>query len=308
MTTNARLVRESPSGISRCQARGALSIGIRTPHPPCRCRSTGTINSDADLLLPSPVGTITQPADRVVLSVVLPVKNGLPWLREQLKALTRQRCCLAWEIIVANNGSTDRPEELVKEFAANDQRITLVDASHVNGPAATRNVGAQYARGCILTFCDADDVVHPGWVESWVYTLAYADLTGGLFDNSPLNDTAPPLPPTLRPPPTRRQFGFLDATGSGNMAVPDATRSSTSADSTRDSPSARTSICVGACSSLATALSSVKELSRSASRRAFALSLGDRSSTAAAVPLCMGEHATLGSAQNLLPPCAAGCT
>jgi glycosyltransferase involved in cell wall biosynthesis len=160
-----------------------------------------------------------QRADRVVLSVVVPVKNGLPWLREQLEALTRQRCCLDWEIIVANNGSTDRTEELVNEFAANDQRITLVDASHVNGPAATRNVAARYARGCILAFCDADDVVHPGWVESWVYALAYADLAGGLFDNSSLNEIDPPFPAILRPPPTRSQFGFLNATGSGNMAV-----------------------------------------------------------------------------------------
>jgi glycosyltransferase involved in cell wall biosynthesis len=66
-----------------------------------------------------------QRADRVELSVVVPVKNGLPWLREQLEAPTRQRCCLDWEIVVANDGSTDRTEELVKEFAANDHRITF---------------------------------------------------------------------------------------------------------------------------------------------------------------------------------------
>jgi glycosyltransferase involved in cell wall biosynthesis len=180
---------------------------------------TGAIGADPDLLVAGPTLIMKQRADRVELSVVVPVKNGLPWLREQLQALTRQRCCHRWEIIVANNGSSDRTEELVKEFAADDPRITLVDASHVRGAAATRNIGVRHARGCLLAFCDADDVVHPGWVQSWVGALAEADVAGGLFDNRSLNDVAPPFPATLRPPPTRAQFGFLPATGGGNMAV-----------------------------------------------------------------------------------------
>ena len=180
---------------------------------------TGTISSYADLLLPSPIVIMIQRADRVELSVVIPVKNGLPWLRAQLQALTRQCCGLRWEIIVADNGSDDGTGELVQEFAAHDRRITLVDASEVTGAAATRNVGVRHARGPILAFCDADDVVHPGWVQSWVGALADADVAGGWFDNRSLNEVAPPSPVTLRPPPTRRQFGFLDATGAGNMAV-----------------------------------------------------------------------------------------
>lgn len=182
-------------------------------------RDTRTLSSDAAVVLASRVLTMTRRADGVELSVVIAVKNGLPWLHEQLTALRGQRCDFDWEIIVANNGSDDRTEELVKEFAADDQRITLVDTSDVSGPAATRNIGVRYARGCIVAFCDADDVVHPGWVQSWFGALAEADVAGGLFDNSSLNDVAAPLPAVFKPPPTRTQYGFLDATGSGNMAV-----------------------------------------------------------------------------------------
>ena len=82
-------------------------------NPPAAVPDTGTIGADADLLLPSPIVIMIQRADRVELSVVIPVKNGLPWLRAQLQALTRQCCGLRWEIIVANNGSDDGTDEVV---------------------------------------------------------------------------------------------------------------------------------------------------------------------------------------------------
>jgi glycosyltransferase involved in cell wall biosynthesis len=97
--------------------------------------------------------------------------------------------------------------------------LRLVDASSATGAGATHNVGARFARGDILAFCDADDVAHPGWVESWAHALADADLAGGLTHYWSLNDVPPPCPAVLRPPPTRRQFDYLDAAGSGNMAV-----------------------------------------------------------------------------------------
>jgi glycosyltransferase involved in cell wall biosynthesis len=155
----------------------------------------------------------------IVISVIVPVKNGLPWLDEQMKALFDQQCCYPWEVIVADNGSTDRSADVVEGLTCQHARLRLVDASSVTGPGATRNVGARFARGDVLAFCDADDVVHPGWVESWAHALADADLAGGLTDYWSLNDLPPPRPAVLRPPPARCQFEYLDAAGSGNMAV-----------------------------------------------------------------------------------------
>ena len=166
-----------------------------------------------------PTSVVTAETDEIVLSVIVPVKDGLPLLCEQLQALISQRCCHRWEIIVADNGSSDRTAEVVDGYIPRNPRLRLVDASSVIGPGATRNLGARCARGDILAFCDADDVVYPGWVESWVSALEDADVAGGLSDYWSLNPVPPPLVRVPRPPPAGRQFGFLEAAGSGNMAV-----------------------------------------------------------------------------------------
>jgi glycosyltransferase involved in cell wall biosynthesis len=140
-------------------------------------------------------------------------------LHEQLQALQSQKCSSRWEIVVADNGSTDGTAAAVRRYAAADPRLHLVDASSVTGPAATRNLGVGASRGDVLAFCDADDVVHPGWVESWLRALEDADVAAGLNDTWSLNSPQPLRPFAPRPPPQARQFGFLDAAGSGNMAV-----------------------------------------------------------------------------------------
>ena len=154
-----------------------------------------------------------------MISVIVAVRNGLPWLHEQLDALRSQECSSPWEIVVADNGSTDGTIQVAQGYAARDARLRIVDASRVKGPAAARNVGVSAASGAILAFCDADDVVHPGWVESWAHALSDADVAAGRNDTWSLNGAPAPQPAVPKPPPQAQQFGFLEAAGSGNMAV-----------------------------------------------------------------------------------------
>lgn len=154
-----------------------------------------------------------------MISVIVPVRNGMPWLEEQLAALSDQECPLPWEIVVADNGSTDRSKELVREWAERLPLLRLVDASCVRGPGATRNVAAGESRGDLLVFCDADDVVHPGWLKAHVSALDDADLSGGVFDYWSLNGLDAPEGGAYAPPPAMGLFGFLPAAGSANLGI-----------------------------------------------------------------------------------------
>jgi glycosyltransferase involved in cell wall biosynthesis len=153
-----------------------------------------------------------------VISVVVPVRNGMPWLLEQLRALTDQECHMPWEVIVVDNNSTDESRSVVLEWANRSDRVRLVDASHVRGPGATRNVGVGEARGELLAFCDADDVAQPGWLTAHVLALADADISAGVFDPWSLNGLVAPYPSSYAPPPAMGLFGFLPGAGSGNVA------------------------------------------------------------------------------------------
>lgn len=150
-----------------------------------------------------------------MISVVLPVRNGLPWLDGQLQALADQHCPEEWELVIADNGSTDGSVELTEKWAERCLAIRPIDASARRGPAAARNVGVQAATGDRLAFCDADDVVYPGWLAGCIRALARSDSAGGYFDFSSLNGrpAAPPIPAATT------QLGFLPAGLAANLAV-----------------------------------------------------------------------------------------
>jgi glycosyltransferase involved in cell wall biosynthesis len=118
------------------------------------------------------------------VSVILPVRNGAATIGRQLDALRIQQFDGIWEILIADNGSTDETAAIVREHAAIDDRIALVDASAVVGTAYARNAGAAAARGAKLVFCDADDVVSPGWVAALSAGLESADVVSGVSESS----------------------------------------------------------------------------------------------------------------------------
>lgn len=100
------------------------------------------------------------------LSVVIPCMNSAGVIGEQLTALSRQEWHRSWEVIVADNGSTDDLAAVVEKHKENLPQLRLVDASGKRGAAHARNVGAAAARGKAIAFCDADDQVGSGWLAA----------------------------------------------------------------------------------------------------------------------------------------------
>lgn len=154
-------------------------------------------------------------SDPPLISVVVPVLNGMPWLEHQLLALSTQQVPVEWEVMVADNRSVDGTRACVARWAERDPRIHLVDASAGRGAAAARNMGVRAARGSLLAFCDADDVVRPGWLASMSAALGDSDLVAGVFDFGALHGDANSLPA----PAATRQLGFLPFGLSANLAV-----------------------------------------------------------------------------------------
>ena len=65
------------------------------------------------------------------------------------------------EIVIVSDNSTDKIEEIVKEFAERDSRIRLLVASGQSGKSAAQNLGMERAHGDILFFTDADTRTRP---------------------------------------------------------------------------------------------------------------------------------------------------
>jgi glycosyltransferase involved in cell wall biosynthesis len=89
------------------------------------------------------------------VSTVVPVYNGARWLRSTVESLASQTHP-NHEIVLVNDGSTDRSGALIDELAR-AENIIAVHQSNA-GVAAARNKGIRCASGDLIAFCDQDDL------------------------------------------------------------------------------------------------------------------------------------------------------
>lgn len=132
------------------------------------------------------------------VSVVVPTYQAGPLLEQQLAALAAQTWTGPLEVLVCDNGSTDGSTDRVASYPY----TRLVDASARRGPGPARNIGAAEARGDVLLFCDADDLVSEVWVAAMAEALTEHDVVAGRSDlsrlNSPRVRASRPLPEGLQ--------------------------------------------------------------------------------------------------------------
>jgi len=104
------------------------------------------------------------------ISVIVPTYNAARTLAAQLDAVLAQQLAPGpptdWEVVVADNRSTDATIAIVGEYARRHPRLRLVHADAQQGPSHARNIAAVEARGSFLVCCDADDIVAPGWLAA----------------------------------------------------------------------------------------------------------------------------------------------
>lgn len=97
------------------------------------------------------------------VSVIVPVYNAEPYLRESLGSILNQTL-RDIQIIFIDDGSTDDSFNILKEFAEKDTRIEIFIQNHA-GAANARNSGINYATGNYLCFLDSDDIFEANMLE-----------------------------------------------------------------------------------------------------------------------------------------------
>jgi glycosyltransferase involved in cell wall biosynthesis len=121
------------------------------------------------------------------ISVVIPARNAADILDQQLAALARQQVPVPWEVVVADNGSTDGTAAVAESWR-DRVPVRVIDAAGTPGINHARNRGAAEARGELLVYCDADDVVHPAWLAAFWQARDEWDMAGGCVEATSLND------------------------------------------------------------------------------------------------------------------------
>lgn len=141
-----------------------------------------------------------------VVSVVVPVRDGARWLGACLDGLAAQEPGVPWEVVVADDGSTDAGPDLAAEHRLGDRcPVTVLRHPRPTGSNGARNRGVDASRGRLVVLLDADDVPAQGWLAAHVAALqdAVPTIAGGPLELRRLNPPgARGRAPNLGAPPT----------------------------------------------------------------------------------------------------------
>jgi glycosyltransferase involved in cell wall biosynthesis len=95
-----------------------------------------------------------------LISVVMPVHNGMPFLPESIESILNQTLA-DFEFVILNNGSTDESEKVLREWALKDSRICLHSSNRREGLVGSSNFVVAKARALLIARMDADDLCEP---------------------------------------------------------------------------------------------------------------------------------------------------
>lgn len=119
----------------------------------------------------------------MILSIIVPVYNSERFLPHLIDSILLQSF-KNFEMIVVNDGSTDKTAQILADYAATDERIKVINKSN-EGVAIARNAALDIARGEYVYFVDADDLVYPDCLR---VLLANNNATFVKADFIPINE------------------------------------------------------------------------------------------------------------------------
>ncbi len=106
------------------------------------------------------------------LSFVVPVYNTEDYLSECLDSLLHQDIPKSeYEIIIVNDGSTDKSIEIAEDYASENSNIKILHQEN-GGLSAARNAGLEYAAGVYVWFIDSDDYIKKNCLSSLMDKIA----------------------------------------------------------------------------------------------------------------------------------------
>ena len=103
------------------------------------------------------------------ISIIIPVYNGEEFLKRCLDSIIVQTY-QNWELIIVNDGSTDKTKDIIEEYIEKDKRIVVINKDN-SGVSDSRNIGIDYSTGDYITFVDADDFLEKNMLLSIIELL-----------------------------------------------------------------------------------------------------------------------------------------
>lgn len=124
------------------------------------------------------------------ISVVVPVHNVEPYLGACVDSILAQTFS-DFELILVDDGSTDRSGAICEEYAARDSRVRVIHREN-GGLSAARNSGLEVAAGEYISFVDSDDLIAPDFLSRMMDVMLREKVRLVLCWKEDFKDEEPP--------------------------------------------------------------------------------------------------------------------
>lgn len=118
-------------------------------------------------------GSVAMTDKNIKFSVIAPVFNGERYLKDCIDSVLNQEYSNL-EIILVDDGSTDRSGQIIDGYAAKDKRVLALHQSN-KGVSAARNLALSHASGEYVGFIDADDFIAGDYFSYFYKLLSVSD-------------------------------------------------------------------------------------------------------------------------------------
>ncbi len=156
------------------------------------------------------LSAVSTPKTEGLVSVVLPVFNGEKVVASSVESVLRQTY-KNFELIIVNDGSTDRTKEIIEGYAQKDSRIKIINQENKKLPTAL-SVGFREAQGEFFTWTSADNIMLDYCLEVMVNDLKKKPDVSMVYGNMRLIDGNGRI--------KRGHFWFEKPLFSGNVCLP----------------------------------------------------------------------------------------
>jgi len=121
------------------------------------------------------------------VSIIIPVYNTEKYFEKCMESVLAQKE-RDFEVILVDDGSTDRSGALCDFYAEKDDRVSVLHKNNA-GPAAARNSGLSCAAGKYLCFVDSDDYLSKDYLEKSLAAARQYDADIVIFDYDAVDET-----------------------------------------------------------------------------------------------------------------------
>jgi len=110
-----------------------------------------------------------------LVSIITPTFNSQKFIEQTINSVLEQSYN-NWELIIIDDGSSDKTVDTIKGYTSKHPNIFLIANKTNQGAGLSRNKGIQAAKGDFITFLDADDLWNPNKLDVQINTMIKNNL------------------------------------------------------------------------------------------------------------------------------------